>query len=278
MAIFSPLAWGTRYFCFCSSVPQHHEGHAVEADVHGHDHAQVGVDVLQLLGHEAEADVVHARRRRTPRGCRSRAGAGRPCPSGTPRSKRCSRSRSWIFGATSRAAQSRTAFSTSLWLSSSSNESIELVLGVVRRIPTPRPRAAAGPGRGRGGPRPPASCGTRTRTTANERTLGSGSWLKRLVDDLGLDARLAQPQRHQLGLEDLRRLGHLSQPPCEPPRPRARRRHQRSFQTGLRLPMTAFSPSSASSVRHQLVQVDVLGVAEGVRQQQVERRRPARAG
>ena len=34
--------------------------HRVEADVDGHDHPQMGVDVFQLLAHEAEAQVVHA--------------------------------------------------------------------------------------------------------------------------------------------------------------------------------------------------------------------------
>ena len=37
------------------------QAQAVEPRVHGHDHAQRGVDVLQFLAGEAEADVVHAR-------------------------------------------------------------------------------------------------------------------------------------------------------------------------------------------------------------------------
>src|SRR5262245_39108231 len=48
-------------------------------------------------------------------------------------SKRCSRSRSWIRGATSRAAHSRTALSTSLCSSESSKPSIRLVPSFRRR-------------------------------------------------------------------------------------------------------------------------------------------------
>ena len=60
VASFSPVAWGTSQRCFCSSVPPLEEGEGVEADVDAHGDAEEGVDVLEFVAGEGEADVVEA--------------------------------------------------------------------------------------------------------------------------------------------------------------------------------------------------------------------------
>ena len=101
VAIFSPFACGTRYRCFCVLGAPRQQRQAVQPDVHRQDHAQRRVDVLELLARDAEADVVHA----------GAAVFGRHADAEQAevghlrqdaRSKRCSRSSSWMRGATSR--------------------------------------------------------------------------------------------------------------------------------------------------------------------------------
>ncbi len=75
---------------------------AVQADVHGEDHAQRRVHVLQFLAREAEADVVGARCRRTRRAPRRPAGRASAICGRMAGSKRCWRSSSRMRGATSR--------------------------------------------------------------------------------------------------------------------------------------------------------------------------------
>ena len=59
MAIFLPWACGTRYRCFCSSVPQVSSDRQFRPGVHRHDDAQRRVDVFEFLAGQAERDVVH---------------------------------------------------------------------------------------------------------------------------------------------------------------------------------------------------------------------------
>ena len=87
---------------------------AVEAGVHRHDHAQRRVDVLELLARQPERDVVHAGAAVLAAAPRRRAARARPsrraCARGRSGARRsCSR----MFGATSRAAHSRTDCSSS---------------------------------------------------------------------------------------------------------------------------------------------------------------------
>ena len=177
-------------------------------DVDGHDHAQVGVHVLELLGDDARGSRSPCPRRRTPRGCRSRAGAGRPCPSGS-RARTGARGRGRGSSARPRCPPSRGPSSRRPGaLRSSSNESMSASSRDSVRIPGVFGQRL-GMVEQRGGPRPACSFGTSTRTTEKERTLGSGSWLKVWSTHLGLDAGLAQPQRDQLRLVDLRGLRDL---------------------------------------------------------------------
>ena len=83
----------------------------VEARVHRHDHAQRRVDVLQLLAGQAEADVVHAGAAVLLRHRDAQQAQPLHAADDELGSNRCSRSRSWIRGATSRAPHSRTVCS-----------------------------------------------------------------------------------------------------------------------------------------------------------------------
>ena len=94
VASFSPFACGTRKRCFWSSVPHWQQRQRVEADVDAHHHAEGGVGALELLAQDAQADVVEARCRRTPRGSARPGSRARPCarrPRGGPRASRPTR-------------------------------------------------------------------------------------------------------------------------------------------------------------------------------------------
>ena len=78
VASFSPFAWGTSQRWRCSSVAPLEEGQRVEPDVDALDDPERGVGPLQLLAQDGEADVVHARRRRSAPGSAHRGTRARP--------------------------------------------------------------------------------------------------------------------------------------------------------------------------------------------------------
>src|SRR5258706_3365993 len=120
-------------------------------------------------------------------------------PERKERSKRCSRSRSWIFGATVLAPQSRTIFATAACSSLSSNPIMVFPLfldglAVLRQGLPGREGLAGGvflPGRHH-------HAHERERAHVRQRLL-----LEALVEHARVDARIAQLERDQLGLEQL---------------------------------------------------------------------------
>ena len=57
---FSPRASGTRYCCFCASVPNSEDVRRAQAVVRGHRQRDAGIDARQLLDADAVVDRRHA--------------------------------------------------------------------------------------------------------------------------------------------------------------------------------------------------------------------------
>ena len=242
----------------------------------GHDHAQVGVHVLELLGDDAEAHVVHAR---------AAVLLGDADPEQVQVGHALQEAALEAVLAVEvvdlrrdlprRPVAHRLLDVLVTRLPAQTKASV--VLGVLHSDSAVLGQRL-GAGRGRAGPRPACSFGTRTRTTEKERTLGSGSWLKVWSTTSASMPGLAQAQGDQLGLVDLRGLRHLVPPAVGAAvDSSARRRPSAVLPDRLALAHDRLQALLGVLGGHELVQVDVLGVAERVRAAAGRRRRPGRA-
>src|SRR5258708_6653248 len=184
-------------------------------------------------------------------------------------SKRCSRSRSWIRGATSLPAQSWTVLSPALCSSDSSKS-------IMNAAPRFGRAAPAAPPRPRGGPRPrPAPAGRRPHpppepAPAPAQRTGRSAW----APGGSSGPARARPGRPPAAAGPSAPPRRAARSP--PPRPNPRATHRPPSPASAVLPsglaLLHDGPQALFSVRrpHQLVQVHVLGVAHGLREGEVQ--------
>ncbi len=216
-------------------------------------HPEVGVDVLELLARRGRGSGSPSRRRRTPRGCRSPGAAARPCPSG-------SRARSGARGrgrGSSGPPRRRPVPDHPL-------DGLVLVSTARKRSCSP-----STPPRSSGRAAPSAitrrassarSVGTSTRTTANERTLGSGSWWK-----VWSTTSASMPaSRSRRAMSSASKTCAVSATWSQPPYDPSPDSGITVLPDGLALGHDGLQALLGILGGHELVQVDVLGVAQGV--------------
>src|SRR5260370_35684797 len=184
-------------------------------------------------------------------------------------SKRCSRSRSWIRGATSLPAQSRTVFSTALCSSDSSKSIMNAAPRLGRGAPAapphlrggPRPRRAPGGRR----PRPPPGPAPAPRRRNGRSAAAPGG-------SSGPGRGPPGPPPAAVGPSTPPRRAVRILPPCPNPRPTHRPPPPPLAVFPGRPALLHDRPQALFGVRraHGLVQVHVLGMAEGLREGEVQ--------